>query len=322
MDGTLAVSIFFVLSGETLSFPYFSGGGERAARRLAIKRYVRLTIPIAVICALVYALHYAGWDFTRAATPIVRMEDWMGAWFRFDFSAGHFFKYVLLDVYTGIKRGQAIDPFLWTMKIELPGSILVFVVLFTFSRFRGGWIALTAVTLLFLAALNAQIGCVLTGVFFAAARCAGLFERLRERKGAALWSWTAVAVLAAIDGLLQWRDLDISGAKALIAIALLFAVYCNPALTAFFRNATSRLMGTLSFPLYLVQFLVIISLTAWLVVRIGQDGLTAGEGLMIALASLAACMLAAFAFQPVETLTRHAGNAVVRLAEGAFARKT
>src|SRR5258706_1988331 len=50
LDAGLAVSLFFVLSGEALSAAYFAGKGEVAVVKLCVKRYTRLTIPIAATC--------------------------------------------------------------------------------------------------------------------------------------------------------------------------------------------------------------------------------------------------------------------------------
>jgi len=60
LDGKLAVSIFFVLSGEALSSAYFCGGGELAVVRLAVKRYSRLTVPIAASSLATYCLYKSG----------------------------------------------------------------------------------------------------------------------------------------------------------------------------------------------------------------------------------------------------------------------
>ena len=46
LNGPLAVYVFFVLSGEALSTPYRMTGKRSSVTRLALKRYLRLSIPI------------------------------------------------------------------------------------------------------------------------------------------------------------------------------------------------------------------------------------------------------------------------------------
>src|SRR6202012_2354517 len=76
-DGGLAVSLFFVLSGEALSAPFFQGKGDAAIRALAIKRYTRLAIPVLASCALIWALSAAGCLFIDRAAAFAGREHWL-----------------------------------------------------------------------------------------------------------------------------------------------------------------------------------------------------------------------------------------------------
>jgi peptidoglycan/LPS O-acetylase OafA/YrhL len=59
-DGQMAVSIFFVLSGFVLSIGYFRKGGLDPILKLAVQRYPRLTIPIAMAALIAYILMSSG----------------------------------------------------------------------------------------------------------------------------------------------------------------------------------------------------------------------------------------------------------------------
>src|SRR5665213_1692875 len=52
LNGTLAVCVFFVISGFSLSIRYLETGDERGLARIAFGRYFRLAIPIFAICAI------------------------------------------------------------------------------------------------------------------------------------------------------------------------------------------------------------------------------------------------------------------------------
>lgn len=52
LAGQFDVILFFILSGDALSFPFFHGGNVRYLQRAAFKRYPRLTVPIVVVTAV------------------------------------------------------------------------------------------------------------------------------------------------------------------------------------------------------------------------------------------------------------------------------
>ena len=53
LDGWLAVSVFFVLSGEALSTGCLVKQDSRIALDLGVRRYPRLVIPILAVCLMV-----------------------------------------------------------------------------------------------------------------------------------------------------------------------------------------------------------------------------------------------------------------------------
>ena len=59
LNGTLAVSVFFVISGFSLSIRYLETG-DGGFGRIAAGRYLRLALPIFAICAVTYVLLVSG----------------------------------------------------------------------------------------------------------------------------------------------------------------------------------------------------------------------------------------------------------------------
>jgi peptidoglycan/LPS O-acetylase OafA/YrhL len=313
-DGQLAVCVFFVLSGEALSAAFFAGKGDAATIRLAIKRYPRLAIPILASCLIVFALDRCGLVYSAQAVEIVHRGDWMGGWLHSPLTLGSTLRYSLYDVFVSADIESAINPMLWTMKIELMGSFLVFALLLAWKRLsRPRLLVLT----LFAAAAAAPIdmsnylSCFFAGMTFADWRARGFFSAPRPSH-----CWGPLAMIAAVgaaDGFLHCIGYE--GGKAAFAVLLMLAVYSSPPLAAFFSGGLSRALGRISFPLYLIQFPVLLSLTSGLIVAAGAAGpptLTAIWG--VSLASVAACLLAAIAFEPVETVARGAGDAIIALA--------
>jgi peptidoglycan/LPS O-acetylase OafA/YrhL len=313
-DGNLAVCVFFVLSGEALSTGFFAGKGDAGTLRMAIKRYPRLATPILAACLVIFALDQSGLVFSRAAASLVHRDQWMGAWLQFPLTFSYTLHYSLFDVFVSENFGRAVNPMLWTMQVELLGSFIVFAILLVWRRFSRPRTMLLG---LFVVAMAAPTGsaanylsCFFAGVAFADWRARGVIDALAAR--CAWGPLAAICFVGAADG--ARHCLGVEQGKTAIAIVLTLAVYASPPLAAFFSGRLSRALGRISFPLYLIQFPVLMSVTSWLIVQAGAGGsLSLSAIWAISLASVAACLLAAIAFAPVETLAQWLGEALVAL---------
>jgi peptidoglycan/LPS O-acetylase OafA/YrhL len=271
-------------------------------------------VPIAAACLITYALYKAGLVYNVQAGGDVHRMDWMGGWLNPAPDIKGFFKYVLLDVYNTPPPEQAVIPFLWTMEVELKGSILVFGLLLMFSRIRYPWVLIVGLfALLSASRTHGDYACFLAGMSFASLRSNGYFSRAQHLRFAPIASWFVVVTIAVLDGLSHWKDVA-HDFTALTAVILLFAVFCNSQLCAFFASKVSLFLGRLSFPLYLVQFPFLVSLTSLAICYAKSYGeITPPSMLTIAVASIAGCLLAAYAFEPVERLTHWIGNRTAAL---------
>lgn len=313
LDGGVAVAVFFVLSGEALSAGFFAGGGSGAVLRLAVKRYTRLTIPIAAACTLTLLLYHGGLTFNVQAAHDVQRSDWLGSFIHPAPSLPASLRYMLLTVYSSVAPQHAVIPFLWTMKFEMLGSIMVFATLLGVALLRGRWrrglwIFVGLVFVSFITTKSGQLACFLAGIGFGWLRSEGFFQRMQALPRAQLGSWLLIALIGALDGWSHWRVAD-RRMVPLASVLLLGAVFCNRALCAAFCGRLSRLLGRLSFPLYLIQFPVLVSLTSYAICFAAARGALHGWGLAaIDAISLLACLALAWAFLPVEHLTRWVGN--------------
>ena len=221
--------------------------------------------------------------------------------------------YSFVGMYQGPKIDCSTNPFAWTMSIEFVGSFIVFAIVPLLRHFRFPVTTLAiAAALCLLAWYTRFISDFLLGVIFALLRKDGMFDELRtDRRMRVVAPAVAGLCLVAASYSLRhgavWLD-------PIIAPVLVFAIYSSRDLVAFFGNAVSRFLGRISFSLYLVQWPVMISLTSWLIVRLGRDGLTPFHVIEIALGSTIVCIAAACLFEPVEQFTRFAGRRITRLA--------
>lgn len=145
--GNFSVCIFFVLSGYVLTYKYFRTKDKKIIINGAVRRYIRLFVPVfaAIILAFLLAstgvFHYyietvmvSGnnnyanyWTFTPDIVDAVKQAIW-GSFF-----AGE-------DTY---------NPVLWTMTVEFYGSMLVFAMALLFGVQRTRWTFYLAAAVLF-----------------------------------------------------------------------------------------------------------------------------------------------------------------------------
>ncbi len=321
-DGGLAVSIFFVLSGEALSAPFFQGKGDAAVRALAIKRYTRLAIPVLSSCALIWALGAAGWIYVDKAAVFAGREHWMTGWLAFPLTFEGLVRYGLFDVFTLVRPAREWNPFLWTMGVELDGSLLVFAILLFAREVRGLRGALLACAIGMACAPShamQNVSCFLVGLLFADFRATGGFAALGTRERQALLATALAGVMFSAGAAAYSGHHD---HKNLYAVAILLLVFAMPGVSAFFRAPLSQTLGKISFPLYLVQFAVIVSpMSGAMVFAESHGALGRPMAYAIGIGAVALTIGAAYAFLPVERFTAKVGGALVGWARPNQARR-
>lgn len=147
LNGSFAVSLFFVVSGAALSTPYLNGGGRAYVLSAAVRRYVRLALPIIFFAVIFYGLARAGLVVSNQAAPVLGREDWGGLTSTNAPSITDTVLFMVREVFIGAVPGRDLLPFLWTMPIEMLGSMLLFLMLAVsdlMPNLRRGYIWLTA----------------------------------------------------------------------------------------------------------------------------------------------------------------------------------
>ncbi|SFB27108.1 Peptidoglycan/LPS O-acetylase OafA/YrhL, contains acyltransferase and SGNH-hydrolase domains [Collimonas sp. OK607] len=301
-NGGLAVTVFFILSGDALSSGFSKKADLTLLDSLLIKRYFRLTVPILLSCAIVYVLMLAGANYSVAAAKIVHREDWLGSFIPFEPSLISLLRYSFYLVYDGHSKIVSYNPFLWTMSIELVGSLLVFLYLYLSTRLKNPIKILYAV-IIFLVIAQSFYCLFFIGVLFAQYRANGVFNRLRA---SGIWRFAAIALLIAIVIIYTfskrqpyfWQYININ---VVTSAALVFCFYTSDWAIGFFSSKLSHFLGEISFPLYLVHFSVIISLTSFLTIKFSELGtLDTPHIFLIIFVSIAASITAAVIFRRVE----------------------
>jgi peptidoglycan/LPS O-acetylase OafA/YrhL len=303
----LAVSVFFVLSGDALSLGFFNSSQFGAIDRLVVRRYFRLTVPILMSCLVTLVIMKAGLDYHAEAAQILGRQDWLGGFLTFSPSLYECLKYSLIKVYVAHTTGGSYNPFLWTMSIEMVGSMLVFLACYVWPRLKRS--ELVCIYLIVgLTMLGSFFALFFAGILFSSWRQRGVFERLLTSR---IHQYTALAAVV-----LCTFVYIVAGSRAashevlhrlmipVLSMTLVFCAYSQRGLKMFFSNGLSRFLGVISFPVYLLQFQVLISLMSWLVVRQYEAKAQLDPASMLSFAAItvAVTIVAAWGFSRVERL--------------------
>jgi len=266
-NGNFAVCIFFVLSGYVLSRPYYSGNRLETLRDRYLKRYLRLSAPIAASVFIGYVLLKSGllWNHAGAA---ISHSDWLNSYFSFTPS----FLDALSDAtYRVILLGaDRFNPPLWTMKVEFIGSLITFA-FYTLMPSQGAWrktihYAIAVLTIGVLAGKD--------GVFYYAFLLGGLIWALPKPSGVFKWLLLFAGWFLAsfqYDALFRWmpdpqvwdEKYSYSVAGAFLVLWSLRSGMCD----GFLASPPMLRLGRLSFSLYLTHFFVISTFSCWFLVQ-------------------------------------------------------
>ena len=313
LNGTMAVAVFFVLSGISLSTGFLRTDDRRILIRLAAARYPRLTIPILASTLIMYALAVSGLAFNRQAAEAIGNNPILASHLDLQPSLAGVLRYSLSDVYRLPPRAVEYNFTLWTMPIELMGSFLTFAFLLAkrhltyFWPLMFGFTAAYGLASTFLMAFTA-------GILLAQGLLDGRFALLRR---SAAGRWLCPACFAGLLLLSGWQlSSEFDSVPALVAIAflMLVCIFGNEPMRRFFaENRVSQFLGHISFPLYLTHLAVVVSLYSYLLVQANRGGPAHSAVLLLAaFASMGASIVVAVAFLPVETLTHRIGKLLTR----------
>jgi len=261
------VCIFFVLSGYVLSRPYYFGNRLEVLRDRYLKRYLRLSAPIAASVFVGYILTKYGLLLNHAAAAVSH-SDWLNSYFAF---IPAFPDAVRDAVYRVILLGEdRYNPPLWTMKVEFIGSLITFA-FYTLMPAPGVWRKLLhyAITVLTIGVLAGK-----DGVFYYAFLLGGLIWVLPKPRGPYKWLLLGTGWFLAsfqYDALFNWmpdplvwdQKFSYSVAGAFLVLWSLRSGMCD----RFLASSPMLRLGRLSFSLYLVHFFVIGTFSCWFMLR-------------------------------------------------------
>ncbi len=281
-NGSGAVWFFFTLSGFVLSWSYFHHKDAEALKLASIKRYPRLVLTVTVIVLCSYALFkFNGYAFYQAAQ--YSNSPWLAGFAYGGWKPGFqpdFFKALMQGLFTFFTGDASYNTNLWTMKPELRGSMLVFLLAWVFVRIHstGKRQLLFAVLLWFSVAHKQQLFPFIAGSILS-------FSIVRYYREIPLG---AALLLIVTGGYLlgfviparaySWATfIPEREARPLLntigSVCIIGGTMLNPKIFTALSGNFYRFLGRISFPLYLVHILVLCSLSSALYCHLIQQGI-------------------------------------------------
>ncbi len=303
-NATLAVTLFFMISGYALSVAFVRTRDRVALARLAIGRYVRLVVPIAAACAVVFVLLKAGLIAAWQERPAP-----FDGMLRFDPSALDLVAFAFWRVFFDYSVATTFIGPLWTMQVELFGSFLVFGLLAVLGRFRHRVIVFALLFVVLLAARS-----------FYCLFVAGLIAAELHRRPAPRVPWQlalGLSILAFLLSALGSRAPQIPYPQLAAPVLLFAALGMWPSAQAWLGNRLGRFLGWISFPLYLIHGPVMFAVSLPLLVALQDGGVgEVAARLVTSVLTVPAAILASLALVPANALavrwSRRLGDVLLR----------
>jgi peptidoglycan/LPS O-acetylase OafA/YrhL len=326
IDGPGAVMLFFVLSGYVLPLGYFRSGRTEIVLIAVAKRWFRL-IGLTVTAAVVsYLLFRFGLYHYREAASITQ-SDWLRGFGGGDI--GGQLQPSLADailegsVFAFLRNADVYDPVLWTMRDELFGSLLTLGLGLLIWRRRTSVAA--AVLVIAVAAtqpVDPRLGAFVCGLALSWANARGMLSIPRWAApfclgaGVILFGYLEPRGLYSVFGFLQdgsgWRY-DRIWLHTIGAVLLIIGLLGSDRAARVLASTFGRLLGRLSFPVYLFHFPLLCSLSCWLFLTV-RPALPHPAALAVAaLGTMPALLAVGYAFAVVDEFWLAQVNRVARL---------
>lgn len=263
INGSAAVNFFFALSGFVLTYRFFQSPSLNYLIVSSLKRLPRLMLPASITIAVGYLiLDFGSTNYLDAAE--ITGSKWLATFGNANFPNG--FTATSADALSQvwrvflIPRNNYYNSNLWTMRPEFLGSLIVFATA-TVAFLEHRWAGFVMLTLLGCATRFAY---PIAFPFLAGSLLAFVLAN---------WPTLIIGVKPRPLVLLGILVIGMSRTKAdyqvLASVLLIAGLIAMPTVSRVLSGSASIVLGKISFPLYLVHTLVILSVSSYAYVEAG-----------------------------------------------------
>ena len=285
-NGTFAAMIFLIISGYVVGYNCFYNKDENYITAGFFKRYFRLTIPILFSCVIAYFLLEAG-AFSNIKASGESHSRWLSQFYHCDANFFNMIKFVLYDEYLGFSSNEDLlcyGAILWLMSALLLGSFLVYAFYALFARASSRLRIFIYIALIIIFSKSLLLAVIL-GMILCDMDANNVSQNVNK----------IILLIMLLSGICLgslirfdfpfYTILDIDFIKNYFGglVPFLFFYYIIGAFLLFF--ALSRLsfslkvfsskvavyIGKISFSIYLLHFIVICSLSSYILVWLKND---------------------------------------------------
>jgi peptidoglycan/LPS O-acetylase OafA/YrhL len=276
LNGQAAVVFFFVLSGFVLTHRYFATHDSDIIWRGMIKRWPRLAAPTLIVVLVAWVGFVFNVYWYREASALFKtpwLESFGGGFPELAVVSNFWFALADGAILSFLRRGSQYNSNLWTMTYELSGSLMIF--MFAIAAVKLRWlhvglrVLLVAIAFIVAGSISPLFsafifGAVLSWVYVVKPiqvtpliACIGLliaFYLAGYSPGSRPYNWLTKIGAGIQYGQYVWIFAS--------AIAIVSVEGCH-VLAKTLSGRLGRFLGTMSFPIYLAQIVVICSIGSY-----------------------------------------------------------
>lgn len=274
-DGSLSVCIFFILSGYVLTYKYFKDDDIQKIRSTAIRRYIRLVIPVVFSVFIAYMILKLKLFYNMQASEISSSE-WLKGFYNFEPNVFEMIKQAIYGVL--FRQSTTYNPVLWTMYYEFYGSFLVIAFALMFGKLKNRWIVYVILVLLTFDSnfLPFVFGLMLSDGYNAKKQ---IIQRYINKYinmifiilGVFLASYPpAMSVENTMYAFMKLNYVENSSYfyHSIGAFFIMFAILNSNMLKRVFSTNVFHFWGSISFSVYITHFLILNSISSYLFIRL------------------------------------------------------
>lgn len=276
VDGVFAVKLFLIISAYVISKSISQG---ESLGNIIIKRYFRLAVPVGIACLLAYLLQFF---YVIETIPLKPQQEWIKAYYP-HYSIILLLKNLLFSVVSGYNDYLGVA---WMLKYVFYGSFFVIIIKLSLKdKSVRSKIAILMFSFIIGYAEDALYSLVPVGVFIEE------FEVFKEKVP---WR-NMICFLCLACGLLLHYHNRLGFSSVIASMLIMAGLFISPVLQTILSTKLLKLLGKISFSLYLVHCPVLFSITSFMVTNLnGKE-----NNLVVLLATIAIVVIVSFLFMVI-----------------------
>lgn len=258
INGNWAVCLFIILSSFSITFSLYKNN-LRNLKSIIIKRYFRLTIPIAVVLFISYLLSKLGLYY-NADVALVNQDEWLSGFYNSEICLYDFIKECFYVVFTG---ESCLDSPLWMINYIFIGTFLTILVTIAIHDLplKKKILILTCLSMFFFK-LSGYYSCVVLGIMLYDIYTFDGFRRYFN----CLYIDIVLFIVVILLPFFYHTPLS----NTISAFLLLFLILSSERMQHLLSNAYTLFLGKVSYQFYLLHWPILCSFSCFVFIEFNE----------------------------------------------------